>query len=302
MPGADLGAVGSRSREKAEKFGDEFGAAKRYSSYQDLVNDPDVDAIYVATPHSLHSEGALLSLNAGKATLVEKPFTLNEKQSTALVEKSRELNVFLMEAMWTRFTPIMAKIRDLVRQGALGDVRLVEADFGFRTGVNPEGRLFNPALGGGALLDVGVYPISLASMLLGTPTAVTGLAHLGETGVDEQSAMLLGYANGELAVLSSAIRTNTVQEATIYGTEGRIRVDSPWWIPKSMTLYRDGKGAEAFNLGFEGNGYNYQAVEVQRCVLAGRIESEIMPLDESLSITKTMDTLRAQWGLKYPQE
>lgn len=302
VAGAELVAVGSRSQEKAEKFGDEHGAARRYGSYQDLANDPDIDAIYVATPHSLHFEDALLSLNAGKATLVEKPFTLNEEQSSALVQTSREQNVFLMEAMWTRFTPIMGKLRELVKDGAIGELRLVEADFGFRAGLNPEGRLFNPELGGGALLDVGVYTISLASMLLGAPTAVTGLAHLGETGVDEQSAMLLSYAKGELAVLSTAIRTNTVHEANIYGTEGRIRVDSPWWIPKSMTLHRNGKDAEVIDLGYEGNGYNYQAVEVEKCVREGRIESEIMPHHETLSIMKTTDTLRAQWGLKYPQE
>lgn len=302
VPGAELAAVGSRSQEKADKFGDEYGATKRYGSYEELVNDPNVDAIYIATPHSHHYEHGLLSLNAGKATLIEKPFTLNEEQASELVQRSRELNVFLMEAMWTRFTPVMGKLRELVKSGAIGELRMVDADFGFRAGVNPEGRLFNPALGGGALLDVGVYTISLASMLLGPPTAITGLASIGETGVDEQSAMILAYGKGELAVLSTAIRTNTVHEAIVYGTEGRIRVASPWWIPKTMTLHADGKAEEVFDLGYEGNGYNYQAAEVEKCVRAGKIESEIMPLNETLSIMNTTDTLRAQWGVKYPQE
>jgi len=172
----------------------------------------------------------MLSLNAGKATLIEKPFTINAREASELAQRSRELNVFLMEAMWTRFTPVISKLRELAKSGAIGEPRMLSADFGFRAGVNPEGRLFNPELGGGALLDVGVYTISLASMLFGAPTAVTGLATLGETGVDEQAAMIMAYGKGELAVLSTAIRTNTVHEAILYGTEGRMRVDSPWWI------------------------------------------------------------------------
>jgi dihydrodiol dehydrogenase / D-xylose 1-dehydrogenase (NADP) len=302
IPDAELYAVGSRSQEKADKFGDEYGASKRYGSYEALVNDPDVDAIYIATPHSFHYEHGLLSLNAGKATLIEKPFTINEREAAELAQRSRELNVFLMEAMWTRFLPVIVKLNELAKSGAIGEPRMLSADFGFRAGVNPEGRLFNPALGGGALLDVGVYTISLASMLFGSPTALTGLATLGETGVDEQSAMILAYEKGELAVLSTAIRTNTVHEAILYGTEGRIRVDSPWWIPKRLTVHRDGKDTEVLDLGYEGNGYNYQAIEVANCVRAGKIESDIMPLNETVIIMKSTDTLRAQWGVKYPQE
>jgi dihydrodiol dehydrogenase / D-xylose 1-dehydrogenase (NADP) len=302
IPDAELYEVGSRSQEKADKFGDEYGATKRYGSYEALVSDPNVDAIYVATPHSFHYEHGLLSLNAGKATLIEKPFTINEREASELVQRSRELNIFLMEAMWTRFTPVITKLRELAKSGAIGEPRMLSADFGFRAGVNPEGRLFNPALGGGALLDVGVYTISLASMLFGSPTAITGLATLGETGVDEQSAMIMAYEKGELAVLSTAIRTSTVHEAILYGTEGRMRVDSPWWIPKRLTVNRDGAEVEVLDLGYEGNGYNYQAVEVANCVRAGKIESDIMPLNETLTIMNSTDTLRAQWGVKYPQE
>jgi predicted dehydrogenase len=300
--GAELYAVGSRSSEKAETFGNEFGAARRYGSYEALAEDPDVDAIYIATPHPSHYADTLLVLNSGKAALTEKSFTVNANQARKLVEKSRKKNVFLMEAMWTRFMPVMIHLRALIAEGAIGKLRLVEVDFGFRADFNAESRLFAPELGGGALLDVGVYAISFASMLLGTPVAVTGLAELGQTGVDEQSAYLFKYPHGELAVLSSAVRTQTAQKAAVFGTEGSITIDSPWWHPTSMTLRRNGSDAKIIAPELIGNGYNYEAAEVQQCVKAGRIESNILPHSESIAIMETMDKLRAQWGLVYPGE
>jgi predicted dehydrogenase len=302
VPEADLYAVGSRSQEKAEKFGAEFGATRRYGSYQALADDPNVDAIYIATPHPSHAADSLLALDAGKATLTEKPFTINAAEARSVVTRSQEKNVFLMEAMWTRFTPVMVQIRELISEGAIGEVRIVEADFGFHAGFDPASRLFNPELGGGALLDVGVYTISLASMLLGTPVEVTGLAHLGESGVDEESAFVFKYQNGALANLSTAIRVNTAHTALIYGTSGRIAVESPWWNPRKFTLYQNGKDPEVLTPETIGNGYNYEAIEVDRCVREGKIESEVLPHSETISILETMDKLRAQWGLVYPQE
>ena len=302
VPGAELAAVGSRSQEKADKFGDEFGAARRHGSYEALAADPDVDAVYVASPHSKHKEDALLCLGAGKAVLCEKPFTINAAEAAEVIRAARERNVFLMEAMWTRFTPVMGKVRDLVKEGAIGEVRMVQADFGFRAGFNPQSRLFNPDLGGGALLDVGVYCLSFASMLLGTPEQITGVAHLGETQVDESAAMLLRYPQGEIAVLAAAVRLNTPHAATVLGTAGKIRVHPPFWIPKTLTLSRDGKDDETIELPYAGNGYNYEAQEVQRCVGQGLTESPTLPLGETLAIMQTMDTLRAQWGVKYPME
>jgi dihydrodiol dehydrogenase / D-xylose 1-dehydrogenase (NADP) len=302
VPSAELYAVASRSREKAEEFGGDFGAKKRYGSYAELADDPNVDAVYVATPHTSHRDDALLALNGGKPVLCEKPFTLNAAECEGLIKVSKSKQIFLMEAMWTRFMPVMVKIRELISEGSIGDVRLVEADFGFRAGFNPSARHFDPKLGGGALLDVGVYPISLASMLLGQPTDAVGLADLGESGVDEQSAYVLKYKRGELAVLSSAIRTNTAHVAAIYGTAGKIVIDSPWWVPKRLTVYRDGSEPEAIVPEFVGNGYNYEAVEVERCVADGKIESEILPHAETLAIMITLDKLRSQWGLVYPQE
>ncbi|MBV9849578.1 MAG: Gfo/Idh/MocA family oxidoreductase, partial [Armatimonadetes bacterium] len=282
--------------------GAEFGAARRYGSYEALAADPDVDAVYVASPHPMHKEDSLLCLNGGKAVLCEKPFTINAAEALQVIGTARARKLFLMEAMWTRFTPVMGKVRELVSQGAIGEVRIVQADFGFRAGFDPKSRLFDPALGGGALLDVGVYCISFASMLLGTPEQVVGTAHLGESGVDENTGILLRYPKGEIAVLAVAVRANTPQEATVIGTEGKIRIHAPFWIPRALTLSRSGQEDEFIELPYEGNGYNYEAQEVARCVGEGLMESPIMPLDETLAIMQTMDSLRAPWGLKYPTE
>jgi predicted dehydrogenase len=302
VPGAELYAVGSRSQDKADKFGHEFSVTRRYGSYASLADDKEVDAIYIATPHPFHFEDTLLALNHGKAALCEKPFTINAQEASGLIQKSRETQVFLMEAMWTRFTPIMVKIREIVAEGTIGKVQMVEADFGFRTGMNPASRLLNLELGGGALLDVGVYTISFASMLLGTPSEIKGVANIGETGVDEQSAYSIKYVDGGIAVLSSAVRSNTPHVAAITGEKGRIVVDAPWWNPKRMTLIAEGRDPEVVVLESTGNGYNYEAIEVEECVKAGKIESAVMPHEESLAIMKTMDALRSQWGLVYPQE
>jgi predicted dehydrogenase len=207
-----------------------------------------------------------------------------------------------MEAMWTRYLPSLVRTRELIAEGAIGEVRMVTADFGFRTGFNPKGRLFDPHLGGGALLDVGIYPISLAFMLFGAPSKIASEAALGETGVDEQSAYLFGYNKGQIAQLSSATRTETPQEAFILGTEGSIKLHSPWWNATELTLKRNGKPAEVIAPPRVGNGYNYEAEEVGRCIRAGKLESDTMPLDETRIIMTVLDDIRAQWGLKYPGE
>ena len=301
LPDAELTAVGSRAQERADAFGDRFGVPHRHGSYADLAADPDVDVIYVATPHSAHKDATLLCLEAGKAVLCEKPFAINAAEAEAMIRAARDRKLFLMEAMWTRFFPAVAKVREWLAQGAVGRVQMVIADFGFCAGVDPEGRLFNLELGGGGLLDVGVYAVSFASMVLGGPPAeVSGLAHLGETGVDELGGMVLKMAAGSLAVLYTAVRATTPQEAHILGTEGRIHIPTPFWRPPVAVLFREDE--ERVELPAEGNGYNYQAAEVMRCLRGGRLESDIMPLDESLSVMQTLDRIREQWGLKYPME
>ncbi|MHC4716050.1 MAG: Gfo/Idh/MocA family protein [Planctomycetota bacterium] len=299
---AELAAVGSRTQANADRFGAEFGAARCHGSYEALAADDEVDAIYVATPHPMHKDNAILCLRAGKAVLCEKPLTINAAEAEEMVAAAREAGVFLMEAMWTRFLPYVVKLRELLGQGAIGEVRMMAADFGFRAGFDPSSRLFDPHLGGGALLDVGVYPISLASMILGEPEEVAGLAELGQSGVDEQSAFVLKSPGGRLAVLYTAVRTKTPMEATIMGTEGHVRLHSPWWRGRTLTLFPAGGQEQEFDLPHEGNGYNYEAVEVCECLRAGKTASDIMPLAESVSVMKTLDRIRAQWGLKYPME
>lgn len=302
LPDATLIAVGSRSQEKADAFGAEFHAPHCHGSYASLVSDPDVDVIYVATPHPMHADDSQLCLAAGKAVLCEKPFTINAAQAEKVISLAREKRLFLLEAHWTRFLPLIAELQTRVQTGAIGELRMLQADFGFRAGFDPAGRLFDPALGGGALLDIGCYCIALASMLFGKPSQINGVAHLGETGVDEQCAMTLAYPKGQLAVLSSAIRTNTPHEAILCGTVGRIKIHSPWWKPTVMTLWRDGHDPEEISAPFEGNGFNYEALETMERIQDGKLESAILPLDETLEIMRTMDALRAQWGLKYPME
>ncbi len=296
-----LYAVGSRSAERAEKFAAENGAERGYDSYEKLVTDADVDAVYIATPHPMHKEDALLCISHDKPVLCEKPFTVNAGEAEEVISAARKRSVFCMEAMWTRFVPSIVKLRELLDEGGIGDVRMVMADFGFRAGWNPEHRLLNPQLAGGGLLDVGVYPVSLASMVLGSAMRVTGLADIGETGVDEQAGIVCQYDGGRLALLACGVRTNTPHEATILGTDGYIRLHKDWFRGSAMTLSKGG-AEERIEPPQTGNGFNYEADEVARCLAAGKIESDVMPLDETLSIMQTMDEIRARWGLRYPFE
>ena len=299
---AELVAVGSRSQATADTFGDEFNVARRHADYESLAADDGVDAIYISTPHAMHQANTLLCLEAGRAVLCEKPFAINEAQAREMVASARTKKRFLMEAMWVRFLPYIVHLRQLLAEGAIGEVRMVAADFGFRAGVNPEGRLFNPALGGGALLDVGIYPVSLASMVFGDePTDVVALSELGATGVDEQTACVLKYPGGRLASLTTAVRTTTAMEATILGTEGYIRLHKPWWRGSRLTVCK-GDDEETIDLPPDGNGYNYEAEEVGRCLRAGKTESAIVPLEETLAVMRTLDRIRAEIGLRYPME
>ena len=256
-----------------------------------------------ATPHPFHKECVLLCLNAGKAVICEKPFTVNAKETEELIACARKKKIFLTEAMWTRYLPATVKVKEWISNGTIGDIKMVKVDFGFRCEWNPSNRLLNLKSGGGALLDVGVYTISYASMILGGiyPSKIVSMPNIGETGVDENFSAILGYEGGKSAVLTGAVRTNTAQDAWILGTKGRIHIPA-FWHAKCATLYLDGKDAEVFELPYESTGYNYEAAEAMRCLREGKLESDIMPLDESLSIMKIMDSMREQWGLKYPFE
>lgn len=302
IPDAEIIAVGSRDFQRANTFADTFDVPHRHSSYVELANNSEVDVVYVATPHPFHKACAMLCLEAGKAVLCEKPFTVDSEQAAEMIACAREHRQFLMEAMWTRFIPIMVKVREWLTDGVIGEPRMLTADFGNRvalTAENMKGRLFALELAGGAMLDIGVYTVSLASMVFGAPAKITSLAHIGKTGVDEQSAVLLGYDAGQIASLSCAITTRTSQDARIFGTKGSIYIPN-FSRATSATLEVHGKEPLQIEIPFTDNGFEYQVLEVINCLRAGKLESDVMPLDESLSIVKTMDTVREQWGLKYP--
>jgi predicted dehydrogenase len=296
---ASFVAVGSRSLERATAFAQAHGFERAYGSYEQLVEDPDVDVLYVATPHPFHREHTLLCLRHDKAVLCEKPMAVNEAQVQEMVACARERGVFLMEAMWTRALPVMRQVQQWLDEVRIGDVRMLTADFGFRTRWNPEGRLLNPNLAGGALLDVGVYTVALASMVFGAPPAeIQAAAHIGETGVDEQTAMLLRYDDGALALLSCAVRTNTPHSARIDGTGGSIDIPAFWHATSAVLRVSGQEPVEASGL----VGYHYEAAEAMACLRSGRQESDLMPLDESIAIARTMERVRANIELVYPME
>ncbi|NMO97408.1 Gfo/Idh/MocA family protein [Paenibacillus lemnae] len=298
----ELAACGSRTEESAAKFGERFSIPRTYGSYEELVQAPDLDAIYVATPHPVHKDNVLQALRAGKAVLCEKPFTVNSGELSELIDYARAHKLFLMEGMWTRFLPAIVQVRKWVSEGRIGEVLMVKAEFGFKAELDPEHRLFNKELGGGALLDAGIYPVSFASMLLGSdPKNIYSTVHYCETGVDDQFSVLLEYEDGKSASLSGATRLNLTDEAVIYGTHGRIHVPGFLYAHEAV-LHEADKDPEHFRHEREFSGYVYEAEEVGRCLAEGRTESSVIPLEESLNIMKLMDTIRGQWGLKYPFE
>lgn len=287
-------AVGSRSQGSADRFADEFGIERRHSSYESFVADPDVDVVYVATPHPMHRDNALLALSAEKPVLVEKPFAMNATEATEIVTAARERGLFAMEAMWTRFLPHVAVIRDWLAQGALGELVSVIADHGQWFAEDPSFRLFAPELGGGALLDLGVYPVSFASMILGTPDRIVSISEPAFTGVDAQTSMLFGYEGGAQAVLTCTLRAKSPTRASIVGTDAMIEIDGDFYAPTAVTLVpRQGEPTRVVST-HQGRGLRHQVDEVARCLAAGALESPLMPLDETISIMQTMDTVLAQ--------
>jgi predicted dehydrogenase len=301
-PDCRLTAVASRSSEKADRFAVQFGIPRSHGDYRSLADDPDVDVVYIATPHAFHRDHALLCLRAGKSVLCEKPFALNRAQAEEMAGAAAAADRFLMEAMWTRFLPHILALTGAVRSGAIGEPLTLTADFGFKGSGDPRGRLFSLSLGGGALLDVGIYPATLAFLLFGPPRRIGSMAVLGETGVDEQCGMLFGYDGGEMALLSASICDQTAQEAVISGTGGRILVHAPWWRSSRYTVHAEGREPETFGFPMAGNGFVYEIAETVKCLREGRRESGVMPLSETLAVLSAMDDMRGSWGLKYPGE
>ena len=293
-------AVGTRSPGTADAFAERFGVSRVHVSYADLAADDAVDVVYVATPHPGHHDAAMLAIEAGKGVLVEKPFTMDAAEARALVDTARARGTFLMEAMWTRYLPVMVAVRELLDAGRLGDLVSVTADLGMWFEPDSTHRLFAPGLGGGALLDLGIYPVSFASMVLGTPRQVTAVSDRAFTGVDRQTSMVLRDDAGRHAVLTTTLAAATTARGAIIGTDARIEIDSQFFRSKGFVVIdRDGT-PERVERPFEGNGLRFEAAEVGRCLREGLTESPLLPLDETVSILGTMDEIRRQIGLTYP--
>jgi predicted dehydrogenase len=295
-PGHAVLAVGSRTPGTAAAFARRHQIPRAHGSYAELAADPDIDVVYVASPQSAHLADARLCLEAGRAVLVEKPFALTGAQAAELAQVARRQRRFAMEAMWMRFSPLVRTLQDLVADGVIGTVRTVTADFGIAVADQPDHRLLEPGLGGGALLDLGVYPVTLATMLLGRPDQVQAASHRAATGVDANTGILLRYPGGALALLHCSLEAESAVTAQVTGTRGRIELDAPFYRPAALTLIRAGGQPERRTASWAGHGYGFEADEVAACLRAGRTESALAPLAETTMIMTLLDEIRAAAG------
>ncbi|WP_261164714.1 Gfo/Idh/MocA family protein [Microbacterium sp. Marseille-Q6965] len=303
IAGHDLRAVGSRSAASAEAFAREFEIPRAHASYESLVEDPDVDIVYIGTPHPMHYAAARLALEHGKHALVEKAFTVNQAEAAALRDLAAERGLLVMEAMWTRWLPHMVRIRELVTSGALGEIRAMHADHTQKLPSDPAHRLNALALGGGALLDLGVYPISFVWDVLGAPTSITATGRLGETGADTEVATIMTHEGGALSTTLSSSRAAGPTTAHIIGTEARIDIDRAFYGPTSFRLSDpSGEVLETFATRIEGRGMHFEARAAERLVADGNLAGDVLPIDETVAIMGTLDEIRRQIGVSYPSE
>jgi predicted dehydrogenase len=301
LQGHTIAAVGSRSLENAQKFVATFGGTA-YGSYEELVADPSIDAIYVATPHPAHHDNVILALNAGKPVLCEKPFSVNAHEAQAMIDAAARNGVALMEAMWARFLPHYAKVREIVESGVLGPILSIHADHGQRLADQGIARLIEPDLAGGALLDLGIYPVSFAHMILGTPAQITSTAVMTDKGVDAQTSMIFTYQDGAQAVLTTTMIEQTPCRAVVAGLNGWLEIDRTFYNPAAMrVVLNDGTTTEYPNT-YKGHGLREQAEVFKQLVRSGKLESEILTWQATVEIMTTLDTVREQIGLKYPFE
>jgi predicted dehydrogenase len=302
VEGAEALAVASRSIERAQRFADEHGLARAYGSYAEILSDEDVDAVYIATPHPQHHAIALAAIAAGKAALVEKTFTATVAGAEEIIAAARQRQVFLMEAMWTRFQPAIVAARALVDDGAIGEVRQLQADLGVDRPYDPADRLFDPAQGGGAMLDLGVYVVSFAQYFLGVPDRVEVNGSLTPTGVDAEAGLLLGYADGRAATLLISLKHHTPGAARIHGTKGWIEVPPRFHHPRRIVLCRKGQEPETISRAPLGTGYSHELIEVTEGVRAGRIESTIMPLADTLAVQRILNQACEVLGVFHTED
>ncbi len=300
--GARLTAVASRSAERGAVFAREHGIERVHGSYAEIMADDEVDVLYIATPHPQHHAIALAALRAGKAILVEKSFTATVAGATEIIELARERQVFAMEAMWTRFQPAIVAARELIADGAIGEVRQVQADLGVDRPYDPTDRLFDPAQGGGAMLDLGVYVVSLAQHVLGTPDRVSVTGSLAPTGVDAEAGLLLGYDDGRAASLLISLRGPTPGSARIQGTKGWIDIPPRFHHPKRLVLNRSGHDPETIDRPPLGTGYSHELIEVTECLQAGRTESAVMPLSDTLAVQRILNQACEALGVFHAED
>lgn len=301
LEGHTVGAVGSRSLANAQVFANDFGGTA-YGSYEELVNDSTIDAIYVATPHPAHHDNVILALNAGKPVLCEKPFAVNAAEAQAMVDAASHNKVALMEAMWARFLPHYAKVREIIASGVLGPILSIHADHGQRLADQNIPRLVDPHLAGGALLDLGIYPISFAHMVLGNPLSISSSAVMTDKGVDAQTSMIFTYENGAQSVLTTTMIEQTPCRAVVAGLHGWLEIDRTFYNPASMrVIFNDGSVTQ-YPSTYTGHGLREQAESFKGLVQSGKLESEILSWQDTIDIMKTMDAVREQIGLKYPFE
>jgi predicted dehydrogenase len=299
VPDAQLYAVGSRDIGKAKSFAQKFNSKKAFGSYEEMLADKELDVVYIATPHVFHCENTLQCLRAGKAVLCEKPFAMDVKQVHLMIDEARKQNLFLMEALWTRFLPTILKVEELIANGVLGEINHIKSDFGNKAPYDINWRLFNKQLGGGSLLDIGIYPVYIALQILGVPDNIISEACVGAAGVDESMVMAFTYKNGATASLSSSFMANTPVETDICGTKARVRIHRMWHIPSYLTLTNNEGDEHEYRFEYKGFGYEYEAMEVTKCLLEGKKESEKMSLDFSLKLIRILDIIRLQNNLIY---
>lgn len=302
VPNAEVYAVASSSAERAATFGERYGATHRLDNYAALAALEDVDIIYIATPHAFHYEQTMLCLRARKHVLCEKPFAMDKQQAQAMVDYAREHGLFLMEALWTRFIPLFQEALQLIERGVIGEVQTVKADFGFKADwFSQDSRIWNPKLGGGALLDIGIYPLYLATLLFGKPTEMKASATFSESGVDDNFAAVLSYSEKRQALLHASFTMNTATEAWIYGTHGSIHLHGRFHHPKRLTLLSYDGDSEEIEMDYKGFGYQFEAMALMRCLDKGVLECPEHSLDDTLLLMELLDALRHEIGLEYPE-
>lgn len=298
LTGCELYAVASTNLERAQAFALKHNADFAFGSYEEIFDAPDLDVVYVATPHVTHAYCTNLCLENKVAVLCEKPFAMNEVEVKSMINAAKKNDTFLMEAMWTRFLPTTLKTLELVESGVIGEIKTIHADFGFKADFLPERRLFNPKLGGGALLDIGIYPAYISLLLLGYPSDIEALSIFGTTGVDETTSFLLRYDQNATAVLNSTISAATNTEAWIYGTKGKIQIHTRFHEGKKVTLFEDNQPPVDYEFDRQTRGYDFEIKEVNRCLKEGLKESSLMPHSMSLKLIHLLDKIRDKAGIK----